>query len=403
MKLKITVLLITIPLALLLNCGKSGEMISTQLTGTVTFLSGDVKVNDKPLHAGSQVVMGDVITSGDKAIAVIQFSQISVITIKSNTVLKINDLANAGANGKVNAAESFTIDKGAAFHKVMTKGTDYSVGTPTMVAAVRGTAFMVQVKDGVTRVDLLEGELLVTQNNGESLVLTAGQSIISTKDGLSKPGVISKKESEKLSVYNGIRLVPEVDRVVSGNGNSGGELLQGIEVESGEIKSITDTVPGDTSAVNRENSEVNESGQNDLSGRPGEKGKTDDGSMSVKGGTGEKDKGSGDKVAVNTGGKDKKKSSGNKVLNKTGDGTGGNNTSGAVNDKTASGVNEKTGGNTSADKTEEGILSVIRLKNGKEYTGTFTQSGEFVEIVMSGKRIKVKAAEIKEIERYRSR
>ncbi len=399
MKLKITALLMAMPLALLLNCGRSGEMNgNTQLTGTVTFLSGDVKANDKPLHTGSQVVKGDVITSGEKSIAVIQFSQLSVITIKSGTVLKINDLANAGVNGKVNAAESFTIDKGSVFNKVMTKGTEYSAGTPTMVAAVRGTAFMVQVKDGVTRVDLVEGELLVTQNTGETLVLTAGQSIISTKDGLSKPGVISKKESEKLSVYNGIRLVPDVDKVVSGTGDSGGEYLQGIEVESGEIKSIKDTVPGDTSAVNRENSEVNESDGNALYVKPGEKDKDSGSTVSGNKVKNSRKNNTGDNVAVNTGGKDKKKASGKVVSDKTGDGTGGK-----VTDKKTSGVNDKTGGNTPADKTEEGILSVIRLKNGKEYVGTFSQSGDFVDIVMSGKLIKVKAAEIKEIERYRTR
>lgn len=308
MRVQIIALLVSALAIQLLNCNNETSVSkSIHMNGTISFIAGDVRVNDKKTGVGTQVSENDTIKTGDKSMVVIQFSQTSVITVKSDTVLKIDKLLNAGVNGESNATVGVSLVRGEALNKVLVRGTNYSVGTPTMVAAVRGTTFQVRLRDEVSRVDLLEGELKIRQLSGEGkdmeFVLTAGHYIISTKDKITRPAAISKKDRERLIAFNDTRIVPDIDKVSPGT----------------EIK-------------NEENGKV----------YPGTENKKDE---NVKG------------------------------------------------DDLNSGRIKK--------KTDDGILSVIRLKDGREYLGTFSQNGDSVEIIMTGGRLKVPATEIKDITRYR--
>ncbi len=307
MKSRITIIFLLIVAFNFQSCNKAKERIS-ELHGLITFTAGDVKVNDKKGVSGSEIVKGDVISTGSKSIVVIQFSQSAVVTLKSDTVLKIDEAVSIALNGNENDRVGLAVDKGTAFNKVVKKGTEYSVSTSTMVAAVRGTVFQVSEDKGTTRVDLAEGVLGVTQltgaGKGKEVILQAGEYIISTKDGLSDPAAINDMTKDDMNVYNRIGMVDDT----SGDLSLQDKVAEDLDFSSGEAKIKPDA-------------------------------KSED----------------------------------------------------------------KSGSRTAPEKKDEGIISLIKMKDGSEYTGTFSQKGEIVEIIMADRRIKVKASEIQEITRYKNK
>jgi len=108
--------------------------------GRISFVLGEVFLNDGPALQGDLVSLGDVIRTGQKSEAEVELRDYSIIHIKENTVIEVENILTTPA---------LKIRKGW-FLVIVRKGTPFEVFTPTVLAGVRGTVFFFYVYDDDT-------------------------------------------------------------------------------------------------------------------------------------------------------------------------------------------------------------------------------------------------------------
>lgn len=163
-----------------LNTGKNesnGQVASTgELKVKVSFVVGDVKVKTatntsgiKP-EVGAFLATGDTLVTGDKATIDLDFSNGSTLRIKANTEVAIKRLIEN--NGTV--TEEVSLKKGMLVANITKKkqSDNFNIVTPTVIAGVRGTRFLVEVnpnseKATITRVSVLDGSVGITKHKNE--------------------------------------------------------------------------------------------------------------------------------------------------------------------------------------------------------------------------------------------
>jgi len=149
------------------GCKKEEASKTAANNGIINFMTGDVSItsggNTVKANVGDAVTQGMIIKTGTKAVVDIHFSG-SVIRIleKSSVVMKelIKDLAS---NKELS---EFYIENGKLFSKVSRKlveGEKFSVTSPTAVAGVRGTEFLVEEENGKSRISCIEGTVAVKE------------------------------------------------------------------------------------------------------------------------------------------------------------------------------------------------------------------------------------------------
>ncbi len=207
------------------------------LSGEITFITGTLKINNIDAVVGGKVSKDDTLLTGEKSEAVIQISETAVITLRSFTEMKFDNLINKKGESPV---VSLKLGKGGSFHKILRNGTEYSVKSPTAVASVRGTSFEFDDDEARTKIEVETGTVYVRRipgkgiwNNGltagqnkgdEDIILTAGQSLEIANSGI--PGDrssfrgdgVSEKLSQNLTEVNKSENIKSSD-----SGNSGKE------------------------------------------------------------------------------------------------------------------------------------------------------------------------------------
>lgn len=194
------------------------------LSGIVTSLAGDVTVNGTQASLGIAVNGDDVVVTGGKSFAVIQIAETAVITVKENSRFKLNSASRDG-QGK-DSIDCFA-SKGGIFNKIVKQGSDYRISTPTAVAAVRGTSFLVEVEPAGTNVTVFNGIVSVAKNVASAEQqgqVVEGQDSIRLKDGncvfigdkKNEPLPAQKPAEEKvindLKSLDTIAIVPNADK-----------------------------------------------------------------------------------------------------------------------------------------------------------------------------------------------
>jgi hypothetical protein len=157
------------------------QVASGELKVKVSFVVGDVKLKSRSNDAGVKpevgalLATGDTLFTGDKATVDLEFSHGSTLRIKANTEIAIKRLIEN--NGTM--TEEVSLKKGMLVANVTKqKQTDnFNIVTPTVIAGVRGTRFLVEVnpdstKANVTRVSVLDGSVGITKHKDE-IPLTA--------------------------------------------------------------------------------------------------------------------------------------------------------------------------------------------------------------------------------------
>lgn len=204
----VTVSIISI-ISINLSCTKDNSP-----AGTITFLSGEVTINDTSPSLGQRFNVSDSIVTGDSSLAVVQFDDNALMVIRSNSRLKLSSIKNEKGTLYVEIDQQ----EGNSFHKVIKGTTKYIVNTSTLKAAVKGTAFSVQTSEAesTSRVRLLEGTVnvspkKVSQKNkemdtavapGDDIILQPGHEIQVSGDAATRPiamGGNDKSELEKLN------------------------------------------------------------------------------------------------------------------------------------------------------------------------------------------------------------
>lgn len=139
--------------------------------------------NDKELECpvGTLLESNDMLRTDANSLALVKFvDNSSQIRIFSNSEVIINvekdkDLLN----------KSLKLEGGSILSNVNSKVVGkYSVSTTSTIASVRGTEFLVELKDGITRVIGFSGKVEVeNQKSGEKSLVTKGNTVTSTEDG----------------------------------------------------------------------------------------------------------------------------------------------------------------------------------------------------------------------------
>ncbi len=179
------------------------------LFGIVTFTIGDVQSHNKKLEIDDIILKNRVITTGIDSVAVIQFRDIGLITIKENTTIKINQLQAKEGKISIDIHQS----SGSTFSKLVKKGINYNLNTPTMLAAVRGTSFLVSVNEKGTEAKLLEGKILATPKIDnklvaeKSIVLNKNEKVKVEENIISEPTKLTDEETNELSELNKIKML----------------------------------------------------------------------------------------------------------------------------------------------------------------------------------------------------
>jgi len=154
------------------SCKKSEGDISTMGNdGSINFLTGDVRIvlNDNTVKAnvGDKIIQGMTIITGAKSVVDIYFAS-SVIRVFENSNIVIQELVK---NLDKEQTELF-VQNGKMFSQITKKLTEnekFSVNTPTAVAAVRGTEFLVIQGKGKAQVSCIEGKVVVGNAGAKDL------------------------------------------------------------------------------------------------------------------------------------------------------------------------------------------------------------------------------------------
>jgi len=146
---------------------------------------------------GQTLATGDEIKTGGKSLAIVKFTDNSILRVRENCSIKIY----ANKNDKQISKNTY-IGKGGVNFEVtkQQQNEEFQFTTPTMVASIRGTKGFLQVGDNETVLVLEEGSidyksLLGDQTKGN---VKGGNSVIFTNDGNVTVATISPEQQRQL-------------------------------------------------------------------------------------------------------------------------------------------------------------------------------------------------------------
>jgi len=170
---------------------------------TVQFSVGDAKIvsasGQKPASSGDILSFDDSIVTGKFSVVDLNFGTKGVIRITENSNVKM-----AMLQAKTGTEETrFDMRKGKIFVILskLSKGSNFSIITPTTLAAVRGTSFMVVSDPKSSKISVLKGSILVQLAKEGKLaeniekILDANKKVVVSED-LANQIIAGKKKLE---------------------------------------------------------------------------------------------------------------------------------------------------------------------------------------------------------------
>ncbi|MFA0747869.1 FecR family protein [Fervidibacter sp.] len=196
MRLGSLALLLGLVALTLLIFGSIETLRIAPLVAKVTEVKGDVvavlppklgrkETVERPLKVGSLVLAGTTVKTGKDSFVVLHWVDEVEMRIGPNTQLKVTRSSFNRATKALDAL--FRLDLGVVFVNLKRKlpaRSRLELETPAITAAVRGTAYRVEVKpDGETRLEVEHGFVSVRTVKGQEIQLTAGQTIVAQPNG----------------------------------------------------------------------------------------------------------------------------------------------------------------------------------------------------------------------------
>jgi len=146
---------------------------------------------------GQALSTGDEIKTGAKSLALVKFTDNSILRVRENCSIKIY----ADKNNKQITKNTY-IGKGGVNFEVtkQQQNEEFQFTTPTMVASIRGTKGFLQVGDDGTILILEDGSVDFKSLVGEQTKgnITGGNSVIFTNDGQVTVTTISPDQQKQL-------------------------------------------------------------------------------------------------------------------------------------------------------------------------------------------------------------
>ncbi len=185
--------------------------------GILTFIMGDVKINNAVVETGVKVQKNDTLSTSENSLAVLQFSESAVITIKGGATLMLDDIAIRENESDI---LRLTQNSGSTYNKIVKKGTDYQIKTPTAVAGIRGTSFEFTISGKVNTLLLLTGKVTITplkkgeMDREKSVLIDDGKKIQISEGPVEKPVNITEDESDELKKFEKVNMVEGLDKIL---------------------------------------------------------------------------------------------------------------------------------------------------------------------------------------------
>ncbi|MDP3149756.1 MAG: FecR family protein [Ignavibacteria bacterium] len=149
------------------------------------------------IKIGQALSTGDEIKTGAKSLALVKFTDNSILRVRENCSIKIY----ADKNDKVISKNTY-IGKGGVNFEVakQQQNEEFQFTTPTMVASIRGTKGFFQVGDNGTVLVLEEGAVDYKSLLGEQIKgnVRGGNSVVFTNDGQVTVSTISPQQQRQL-------------------------------------------------------------------------------------------------------------------------------------------------------------------------------------------------------------
>jgi hypothetical protein len=175
----------------------------------ITFFAGSIELihNGKPATPSVKLLLADAdsIKTGANSFVLLQVEETIVIKIAENSTVTMKSILNRKNR------ELFT-DRGMVLSRVVKLPGDtmYKVGTPAMVASVRGTEFSVRYRPGTAVLAVRRGAVGVsTGKEGKETLVPAGTTAMFT--GKEKRRMISDSESRQLETVSKIPVVHGIE------------------------------------------------------------------------------------------------------------------------------------------------------------------------------------------------
>lgn len=150
-----TLLILSTILLPLTASGRTDSASVKKITGTITYLEGDVLLNNKEAQIGDQIISSDTLQTGEASFCEVIFEDANIFRLDELTITRINwsqsdiVLKQGGISAVFNKLD-----------KLIREMQDFTISSPTTVAGVRGTVFYARVEDpDNTYVCICNGEL----------------------------------------------------------------------------------------------------------------------------------------------------------------------------------------------------------------------------------------------------
>jgi hypothetical protein len=187
----------------------------TPVDGTVTFIKGNVTVQEKAgkewraLLLNDRVTQGALLTTGEEGVVEITFEDRASLFLKPSTSVKMTTLERKGSGHFLRELYLRSGRTISNLREATGKGSRFEIETPSAVAATRGTAFRVSVDDSeATRSEVLNGRIgveamkqTVAVSEGEGTFVRKGDPPLEPRKLLPPPAVM-----DVLPVYKSIPL-----------------------------------------------------------------------------------------------------------------------------------------------------------------------------------------------------
>ena len=227
----------------LVGCGGGGEAIPCKISS----VSGDVQVlrsgSTESIKAtnGMELAVGDTITTSSDGSANLTFFDGSVMEIKANSKIVVNELSTASTGSTaVSLKEMFgsTINRVA---KLVDSASKYEVDTPAAAALVRGTVFdELVLENGTTTLKTEEGSVSFTASGVTVTVNKGFQSSAAMGGTPSTPSAITTVTATKTPTATATSTSGKTLGDVLGTGKSIGDVkYDQVMTASGQTQQIT--------------------------------------------------------------------------------------------------------------------------------------------------------------------
>ncbi|MBL8020806.1 MAG: FecR domain-containing protein [Leptospirales bacterium] len=166
-------------LVLAVACSKPGIKNQEYPAARVMFVTGQAQIvgADKNLAVGDYIKEGDRLKTGPAATLEIFVRGQGIFRMAEQSELLV-----AQAQENVKTRIDLKTGSTAVFLKKLERQGEFVVSTPTALAGVRGTTFLVSIEEKATRVALYDGAIRLENNAGKDLIMDQSGEIV-IRDG----------------------------------------------------------------------------------------------------------------------------------------------------------------------------------------------------------------------------